>query len=68
MLESAMRNAEVGESGFLCIMVMGPAITPHAARFEDAVLYEQTRRSQCAAMDSKASSSVRYCGVCYATT
>jgi hypothetical protein len=40
MLESAMRNAEVGESGFLYIVVMDPAITPHAARFEDAVLYE----------------------------
>jgi hypothetical protein len=40
MLESAMCNAEVGESGFLYIVVMDPAITPHAARFEDAVLYE----------------------------
>ena len=69
VLESAMRKAEVGESGVL--LYRGRGTTYHAiraARFEDVVLYEQTRRSRCAAMDSKAYSNVRYRGVCYATT
>ena len=56
------------ESGFSSYCGHGATDTPHAARFEDVVLYEQTRRSRCAAMDSQAYSSGRYRGVCYATT
>jgi len=40
MIESAMRIKEVGESGFLYIVVMDPLRTPDRCAFEDAILYE----------------------------
>lgn len=40
MIESAMQIKEVGESGFLYIVVMDPLLTPERASFEEAILYE----------------------------
>jgi hypothetical protein len=40
MIEAAMRNREVGESGFLYIVVMNPVLRPWEADFEDAILLE----------------------------
>jgi len=40
MIEAAMKKKEVGESGFLYIVVMDPLRTPANASFEDAILYE----------------------------
>lgn len=40
MIEAAMRMKEVGESGFLYIVVMDPLRTPANASFEEAILYE----------------------------
>jgi len=40
MIEAAMARREVGESGFLYIVVMDPARPPGACGFEDAILYE----------------------------
>ncbi len=42
MIEAAMKRKEVGESGFLCIVVMDPLLTPVNASFEEAILYEHT--------------------------
>lgn len=43
LIDQAMRNPEeFGDSGFLYIVVMNPALTPANARFEDAVLYEHS--------------------------
>jgi hypothetical protein len=41
MIEAAMRRPEVGESGFLYIVIMNPLAQPRTDRFEDAILYEQ---------------------------
>ena len=41
MIEAAMRRPEVGDSGFLYIVIMNPVAQPGADRFEDAILYEQ---------------------------
>lgn len=40
MIEAAMQITEVGESGFLYIVVMDPLLTPERASFEEAILYE----------------------------
>ena len=40
MIESAMRSPEVGESGFLYIVVMDPARQPEDSAPDDAILYE----------------------------
>jgi hypothetical protein len=40
MIEQAMKTGEVGESGFLYIVVMDPALTPLYCSFEEAILYE----------------------------
>ncbi|ANN76167.1 hypothetical protein [Bordetella flabilis] len=40
MIEAAMGNREVGESGFLYIVVMNPVLCPWEADFEDAILLE----------------------------
>lgn len=40
MIEAAMRDAEVCGSGFLCIVVMDPALVPGEASFDEAVLAE----------------------------
>lgn len=40
MIREAMTLKEVGESGFLYIVVMDPLRTPAVSSFEDAVLYE----------------------------
>lgn len=39
-IEQAMRNPEVGESGFLYIVILDPRSTPGNSFFEDAILYE----------------------------
>ena len=39
-ISAAMENREVGESGFLYIVVMDPGRPPHLASFEEAILYE----------------------------
>jgi hypothetical protein len=41
MIETAMRDEAVCGSGFLCIVVMDPALTPAQAPFDAAVLLEQ---------------------------
>lgn len=40
LIEQAMARKEVGESGFLYIVVMDPLRTPSCSSFEDAILYE----------------------------
>lgn len=40
MIHEAMQHKEVGESGFLYIVVMDPLLTPANASFEEAILYE----------------------------
>jgi hypothetical protein len=40
MIEEAMKLKEVGESGFLYIVVMDPLRTPANSSFEEAILYE----------------------------
>jgi hypothetical protein len=40
MIDEAMKRSEVGESGFLYLIIMDPALTPVNAAFEDAILYE----------------------------
>ncbi|OWW19773.1 hypothetical protein [Noviherbaspirillum denitrificans] len=40
MIHEAMKLKEVGESGFLYIVVMDPLRGPHNASFEEAILYE----------------------------
>jgi len=40
MIHDAMKLKEVGESGFLYIVVMDPLLTPATSSFEDAILYE----------------------------
>lgn len=40
LIHEAMTRKEVGESGFLYIVVMDPAKTPAHAGFEEAILYE----------------------------
>lgn len=40
LIHEAMKLREVGESGFLYIVVMDPLLTPAASSFEEAVLYE----------------------------
>ena len=40
MITEAMKKKEVGESGFLYIVVMDPLRTPVNSSFEEAVLYE----------------------------
>ncbi|HJV73025.1 MAG TPA: hypothetical protein VJ654_02285 [Noviherbaspirillum sp.] len=40
MILEAMKHKEVGESGFLYIVVMDPLLTPANASFEEAILYE----------------------------
>lgn len=42
MIEAAMQRKEVGESGFLYIVVMDPLRTPANTSFEEAILYEHT--------------------------
>jgi hypothetical protein len=42
MINEAMKTSEVGESGFLHIVIMDPALTPVYSRFEDAILYEHS--------------------------
>lgn len=40
MIREAMMHKEVGESGFLYIVVMDPLRTPANSSFEEAILYE----------------------------
>lgn len=40
LIEAAMKIREVGESGFLYIVVMNPTLSPANSTFEEAVLYE----------------------------
>jgi hypothetical protein len=40
LIETAMTQKEVGESGFLYIVVMDPSCTPADSSFEEAILYE----------------------------
>ncbi len=40
LIEAAMQHKEVGESGFLYIVVMDPARTPANSSFEEAILHE----------------------------
>jgi len=40
MIHEAMKLKEVGESGFLYIVIMDPLRSPHNASFEEAILYE----------------------------
>lgn len=40
LIEEAMKLREVGESGFLYLVVMDPARTPASSSFEEAILYE----------------------------
>jgi len=40
MIQEAMKLKEVGESGFLYIVVMDPLLGPHNSSFEEAILYE----------------------------
>lgn len=40
MIEAQMRNPEVVGSGFLCIVVVDPALAPGCVPFEEAILLE----------------------------
>jgi hypothetical protein len=40
MITEAMKSKEVGDSGFLYLVVMDPARTPERWTFEEAILYE----------------------------
>ena len=40
LIQEAMKQHEVGESGFLHLVVMDPVRTPARSSFEEAVLYE----------------------------
>jgi hypothetical protein len=40
LIDTAMMQKEVGESGFLYIVVMDPSCTPADSSFEEAILYE----------------------------
>lgn len=40
MIEAAVRDPSVSGAGFLCIVVLDPALAPGRARFDDAVLLE----------------------------
>jgi hypothetical protein len=40
LIDAAMQRKEVGESGFLYIVVMDPVKTPANAGFEESILYE----------------------------
>jgi hypothetical protein len=40
LIEAAMKHKEVGESGFLYIVVMDPLRKPEQCDFEEAILYE----------------------------
>lgn len=40
MIQEAMKLKEVGESGFLYIVVMAPLLGPATCSFEEAILYE----------------------------
>jgi hypothetical protein len=40
LIDEAMKHKEVGESGFLYLVVMDPLRTPHNSSFEEAILYE----------------------------
>ena len=42
LIETAMRDARCGDSGFLHVVVMNPGTTPADSRFEDAILYEHS--------------------------
>lgn len=42
MLEAALSNARVGESGFLHVVVMNPLAHPGSCEFADAILYEES--------------------------
>jgi hypothetical protein len=40
LITEAMKRREVGESGFLYLVVMDPVLTPANSSFEEAILYE----------------------------
>jgi hypothetical protein len=40
LINEAMKLKEVGESGFLYLVVMDPVLTPASSSFEEAILYE----------------------------
>src|SRR3954452_21468703 len=42
LISEAMRNPAFGDSGFLHIVVMDPALTPANASFEEAILFEHS--------------------------
>lgn len=47
MIEAAMRRPDIGESGFLYIVVMDPARLPADSAPEDAILYEHALGDRC---------------------
>lgn len=40
MIENGLATRRMGRSGFLCIVIMDPALGPEACSFEQAILYE----------------------------
>lgn len=42
LITEAMKLKEVGESGFLYLVVMDPVLTPQRSSFEEAILYEHS--------------------------
>jgi hypothetical protein len=40
LITEAMKQKEVGESGFLYLVIMDPVLTPANSSFEEAILYE----------------------------
>lgn len=42
MLDAALSNTSVGESGFLHVVVMNPLAQPGSCEFADAILYEES--------------------------
>jgi hypothetical protein len=40
LIENGMRDARLGDSGFLHVVVMDPALDPGVRTFEEAILYE----------------------------
>ena len=42
LIDAAMRDKRVGESGFLYLVIMNPASHPHFDSFESSILYEHS--------------------------
>lgn len=48
MIQTGIDQRRVGESGFLYIVIMDPALRPEDCRFEDAILHEHAVGDRCA--------------------